>query len=229
MGKLVQTMGKNYEIIDSYHSQKAKFEILQINQSENFHSSSDSQLKQVRVKLNNGTIVTKTGALQVIQGRIRMKDYGILQKIMKRELKPTYQGYGEIYLEPSSWHYMLHKLDHEEILIDEEMFFCCESTIEVSTAKIPASSAQLIKLKGTGICVLQSPVPENQIIKFELFDEQLKIDHNCVILRSSSLQSSQNPSFKTFLQSFAFFHEHKCLQTFYGTGKIWIAPIRLLN
>lgn len=200
---------------------------MRIDQSEN--SDSNSPLNQVRIQLNNGTIITKTGALHVIQGQIRMKNYGILHKMIKRERKPTYEGNGDIYLEPSSCHYMLHKLNHEEILIDEEMFFCCESTIKVSTAKIPASSAPMIKLKGTGICVLQSPVPESQIIKFELFDEHFKIDHNCVILRSSSLQSSHHFSFKSFLQSFAFFHENKCLQTYSGTGKIWIAPIRLLN
>lgn len=222
-------MGKNYEIIDSYHSEKARFEILQFNQSENSDSSSYGQLKQVRIKLNNGTIITKSGSLQMIQGQIYPKQRGLFRKIFTRMAKPTYQGWGEIYLEPSSCHYMLHKLDQEEILIDEEMFFCCESTIKVSTSKLPTLSTPLTKLKGTGICVLQSPVPESQIIKFELFDEQLKIDHNCVILRSSSLQSSQNFSLKTLLQSFSFFHEKKCLHTFHGTGKIWIAPVRLLN
>lgn len=229
MSRQIPTMGKNYEIIDSYNRPKAKFEILQLNQSENSDSSSDGQFKQVRIKLNNGAIIARTGTLQMIQGCIRKKDGGILSKLIHRSSPSTYHGSGEIRLEPSSCHFMLHKLDQEEILIDEEMFVCCESSIKVRPARITASSSQLTKLKGTGICVLQSPVPESQIIKFELFDEQFKINHNCVILRSSSLQHSPSTSLKTFLQSFAFFHDNKCLQTFQGSGKLWIVPVRLLN
>jgi len=222
-------MVKNYEIVDSYHSPRAKFEILQYNQSENSDSSSDGHVKQVRIKLDHGTIIMRTGTLQMIQGCVRKRNDGIFKKLISRSLNAIYQGTGEIHLEPSSCHYMLHKLDHEEILIDEEMFVCCESSIKVSPSRIASFTSQLTKLKGTGICVLQSPVPENQIIKFELFDEQFKINHNCVILRSSSLQHSQTASIKTFLQSFSLFHDNKCLQTFQGTGKLWIVPVRMLN
>lgn len=229
LGRQKQTMRKNYQIIDSYDSPNTKIEILQLNQSENSVSSSHGQLKQVRIKLNRGMIKTRPGTLHMLQGSIGKKDNGIFRKIISRSLNATFYGTGEIYLEPSSCHYVLHKLDEEEILIEEEMFVCCEHTINVNPAKITASSSHLTKLKGSGICVLQSPVPESQIIKFELFDEQFKINHNCVILRSSSLQHAQTASFKTFLQSFSFFHDNQCLQTFQGTGKLWIVPVRLLN
>lgn len=227
MSKQKQTMGKNYEIVDSYHSPKAKFEILQLHQSKNPNLYTENHMQQVRVKLNNGTVVTETGELRLIQGQICPKNVGIMKKMIRKASKPTYEGQGEIYLEPSSCHYMLHKLEDEEIIIDDTLFICCESSIEVTTTRIPSSSTLLTKLKGSGICVLQSPVPESQILKFDLYNERLQIDPCCVILRSGTLTSSLDLTFKNFLPPFNFLNRNKCLQTYYGTGKLWIAPIRL--
>lgn len=229
LSKQIRTMAKNYQIIDSYHSPKAKFEILQLDQSKHSDHFAQQRLQQVRVKLNNGTVVTETGALRLIQGQISAKNNGIIKKMIRKAIKPTYEGQGEIYLEPSARHYMLHKLEEEEIIIDDDLFLCCDSSLEVSTTRLPSSSTLLTKLKGTGVCVLQSPVPENKILKFELFNERLQIDQNCVILRSGTLTSSLDLTFKNFLQPLNFFNRSKCLQTFNGTGKLWIAPIRLLN
>src|SRR5690606_14923846 len=132
---------------------RAKFEILQLNQSKYSDLRlSDTPLKQVRVKLNNGTVITEAGTLRTIQGQVRKRNIGIFRKM------PSYEGSGELYLEPSPCHYMLHKLEEEEIIIDEGMFYCCESSIEVSTIKPSTSSSRLTKLKGSGVCVLQSPV-----------------------------------------------------------------------
>lgn len=220
----MQPMEKHYEIIDSYHNPRAKFEILQLNQSKYSDLRlSDTPLKQVRVKLNNGTVITEAGTLRTIQGQVRKRNIGIFRKM------PSYEGSGELYLEPSPCHYMLHKLEEEEIIIDEGMFYCCESSIEVSTIKPSTSSSRLTKLKGSGVCVLQSPVAEEQILKFDLFNERLQIDQNCIILRSTSLQPTVDLSLKNLLQPSNLFNRNNCLQTFHGSGKLWIVPLRLAN
>jgi uncharacterized protein (AIM24 family) len=231
----VSEQGILYKIIDSYHSSNAKFEILQYH-GEKPASPTDHtcRLKQVRVILNNGTIITETGALQLTQGHISSEPHQnhtffskFTQSIRNKlnHLRPTYQGRGEIYLEPSSRHYILHKIEDEELIVDQGMFYCCESSVKVSSFRTKKQDepryVTQTKLSGRGICVLQSPVPENQILKFELYNERLQIAPNCVILRSRTLESPMK-QLKNFFYSFT--GKKDRTETFSGTGQIWIVP-----
>ncbi|WP_073157159.1 AIM24 family protein [Seinonella peptonophila] len=203
-------------------------------------STDGARLKQVRVILDNGTVVTETGALQQIQGHIssdsHQKQKNLFHKLTlsrrtkTNDIKPAYQGRGELYLEPDFCHYFLHKLDNEEIIVDHGMFYCCESTIRVSPIKPKKVDNQTYitqtKLSGTGICVLRSPIPESQILKFELYNERLQIEPGGVILRSASLQSPMQ-NLRNLFQSFT--GRTEALETFTGTGQIWVAPTLFLN
>jgi uncharacterized protein (AIM24 family) len=73
--------------------------------------------------------------------------------------KPSYQGTGEIYLEPGFVHYLIYHLQNEEIIVDKGMFYACESTVQVGVAPVKTISSAAkggegwfqTKLSGTGI------------------------------------------------------------------------------
>lgn len=229
-------MGNLFEVIDSYDGSSAKFEILKYKEHQSLENTDHTSLKQVRVILDNGTVVTEAGALQLTQGHIcsetdSQNQNNIFHKLIHLlsnqipSFKPVYQGHGEIYLEPSFCHYILHKLENEEITVDQGMFYCCESSVKVSSIK-PKNTNIQTKLSGSGICVLRSPVPESHILKFDLYDESLQIEPDCVILCSTALQSPiQN--LKSFFHLFT--KKNNSLETYIGTGQIWVAPTLLLN
>ncbi|WP_089965614.1 AIM24 family protein [Lihuaxuella thermophila] len=242
-------MEKLFEVIESAQGPYAKFEILQYKPLElpdyYFSQKSGVRLKQVRITLNNGTVMTEAGALHFMKGHITVENSvggatGMLKKLASSMLtnesvfKPTYQGQGEIYLEPDFGHYLIHQLDHEEIIVDKGMFYCCESTVKVGLAAMKNISSATrggegffqTKLSGSGICVLKSPVPQDEIIKFQLNNERLQVDGDFALLRSGSIQFTVEKSTQSMIGSVT--SGEGLLQTFTGTGQVWIAPTQHL-
>ena len=83
------------------------------------------------------------------------------------------------------------------------------------------------KLSGTGICILQSPVPSREILKMELHNERLQVDGNFAILRTGDIRFTVEKSTKTILGSMT--SGEGLLQTFTGTGTVWLAPTQALH
>lgn len=238
-------MSQLFKVLESIQGATARFEILQYkplaNPKFDQQQQSGQRLKQIRIVLNNGKVITETGTLHFHKGQIeveipREEPSGMMKKISNSVLtnefafKPIYSGTGEIYLEPGFHHYVIHKLHNDEIVVDQGMFFCCESTIKVNVTMQKSFSATVIggegwfqtKLSGTGICVLKSPVPEDEILKLKLNNEQLQVDGSSALLWSSSLSYSLERSAKSLLGSLT--GRKGYLQTFSGTGTVWLAP-----
>ncbi|MFH5184115.1 AIM24 family protein [Paenibacillus sp. TAB 01] len=206
-----------------------------------FLQQSGSRLKQVKVTLNNSSVLLESGALHFMKGHIDVQNNaggvgGMLKKFISSSLtgesmfKPVYSGSGEIYLEPSFGHYLLLDLKNEQLVADKGMFYACESTISVGVERMKNLSSAIAggeglfqtKLAGSGLCVLSSPVPDDEITKIQLNKEKLQVDGNFALLRRGNIQYTVEKSSKSIFGSLT--SGEGLLQTFTGTGEVWVAP-----
>jgi uncharacterized protein (AIM24 family) len=198
-------------------------------------------LKQVKITLTNSAVTTERGALFFHKGNINAECDtggvgGLAKKIIKNKLTnesaftPTYSGAGELFLEPSFSHFILMELNNDSIIVDKGMFYCCENGVSVEATSQKNLSSGLFggegwfqtRISGNGICVLAIPVPLDEVLKYELNSERLQVDGDFVFLRSSSLNFTVERSSKSLVGNMT--SGDGALQTFEGTGKIWLAP-----
>ena len=146
-------------------------------------------------------------------------------------VKPLYKGNGEIWLEPSFKHYIFMSLENEEIIVDKGMFFCCSEGVSVravsqkniSSAVLGGEGLFQIGLKGTGVVVLESTVPQSEIVKYHITKNRvLKVDGNFAIARTEGVNFTVTKSDKSLLGTVV--NGEGLLNTFSGEGYVWLAP-----
>lgn len=199
------------------------------------------RLRQVRITLNGGEIVTEAGALHYHFGKIDSDNKisgggGIARRVLNAALnseslfRPTYRGKGEIFLEPSFKHYTVIKLDNDSLILDDGMFYCATSGIEVSIKTVSNISSALFgsdgltqtTVKGSGIVVLEIPVPVEELKEIELSNDELKVDGHFAIMRTGGISYSVTKSNKSLIKSWL--GGEGLVETFRGTGTVWLAP-----
>ena len=148
----------------------------------------------------------------------------------EKAFNPQYSGIGEVVLEPTFAHYILLELNDESFIVDKSLYYCSIGDVEVKpVAQANVSSAIMggeglfqTKITGTGAVVLAIDVPMDEIEIYNLDNERVQVDGNFAILRSSSIRFSVQKSAKGFIGSAL--GGEGFLQTFEGTGMVWIAP-----
>lgn len=244
---------KNYEVIDSREaSDGTKVEILQFPQlagsadlrtAENlfFAAQSGMRLKMVRITLRNSHVRIEPGSLYYMLGHLEMKAStgggllaGLSRKIVAGEtfFVNEVHGSGEIYLEPTFGHYLLHSVAPQDValIVDKTLFYAGTSGLEISAVLQKQVSAALFggeglvqtRIKGTGIAVLYSPVPVHEVQKIQLNKEKLSVDGNFALMRTEGIEFRAEKSSKSWLATSV--SGEGLLQTFEGTGSVWIAP-----
>ena len=206
-----------------------------------FAQQAGIRLKQVRITLRDGEAIVESGALHFHHGRIEMESKiggvaglgkAMMNKFVTKEaaVMPRYRGVGHVYLEPSFSHFLIHRLQGEELIADKGMFYCGEGTLDVGSALQRNVSSALFggeglfqtRIKGTGICVLESPVPADEVVKIDLKDETLQVDGNFALMRTGMIEFSVEKSTRSLLGTLT--SGEGLLQTFRGTGTVWLAP-----
>lgn len=245
-------MDKVIKVLDVRENSNISIEIVEIPQlkgSQNLENAmqlflaqqAGLTLKQIRIKLRDGSIKTEAGALYFSKGNINCDTQiggvgGVIGKMFKSTLnkeaviKPVYSGYGEVYLEPTFGHFIMLELQNDSIVVDKGMFYCCSAGMKVEpVAQSNISSALLggegifqTEISGTGIVVLEIPVPKEEILMYELKGDRVQVDGNFAILRSKNIRFSVQKSSKSLMGSFM--NGEGLLQTFEGTGMVWLAP-----
>ena len=207
-----------------------------------FASEMNVRKRQVFVELNGNGCITQAGAMQWMLGNVNMgsgvKGVGNLLGKMasaavtkETAIKPVYTGIGVMMLEPTYRHILL--MDVSEwgtVVLDDGLFLACEDTLQQKTvARSNLSSAVLggeglfnLTLSGKGIAVLESPVPVEELIVFNLENDVVKIDGNMAIAWSGSLNFTVEKSGKSLLGSAA--SGEGLVNVYRGTGKILMAP-----
>ena len=203
-------------------------------------NDSGIKLRQVRIILEDSSVKLKSGALSYMKGEIEIKTktggvVGLGKKFLNSKLtgetmfKPTYEGTGEIFLEPSFGHFALIELEDEEIIVDDGLFYACEEDVEVGAAMQKSVSSMLFgnegiyqtSISGSGIVVLEIPVPESEIFKCKLFNDTLKVDGNFAVLRTSNIKFTVEKS-SSLIGSVT--NGEGLLNVYSGTGEVWLLP-----
>jgi uncharacterized protein (AIM24 family) len=205
-------------------------------------------LKQLRIRLNNDAVRTEPGALQFLKGNIQMESSTGMGEGVKGFMKgaiaaartgetifkPLYRGTGEIYLEPTFAHYWLMQLNNQTFYADQGLFCCCEDSVKVKAHKVESFSARVAggegryqtQVSGSGIVVFRIPVPQSEILAVNLENETLQVDGSFALLRSDGVHFSVEKASSSFMGAVA--SGEGLLQTFRGTGQVWIAPTQPL-
>lgn len=209
----------------------------------NIIRESGIKLKQIRIALENSSVILEPGALSYMKGNIKIssKTGGVLgfgKKLISSKLtgetvfKPTYSGTGEIFLEPSFGNFALIELEDDEIIVDDGLFFACESSVEVGVTIQRNLSAALLgdetlcqtKISGSGIVALEIPVPESEIFKCILIDDTLKVDGNFAILRTGNIEFTVEKSSKSIVGSVT--SGEGFVNVYRGSGEVWLVPTK---
>ena len=217
--------------------------------SQYFMSKMNVRRRQIVAKLENSSLTMQAGALQWMTGKIEVKTdvKGVgdfLGKMVKgavtkeSAIKPVYTGSGIVVLEPTYKYLILCDVGEwgaTGVTIEDGMFLACEKDINIGvTARKNVSSAILgneglfnVNLKGNGVAVLESNVPEEELIEVELNNEELKIDGRQAICWSTSLDFTVERTTKTLIGSAA--SNEGLLNVFRGTGKVLMSPVAPTN
>lgn len=199
--------------------------------------------RQVLIELNGSPWTLQAGAMQWMAGNVKMssgiKGVGdflgkaISAKVTKESTaKPEYTGNGLLMLEPTYKHILLVNVgDWGSIVLEDGLFLACDGNIKQKVvARSNLSSAALggeglfnLSLTGSGIAVLESPVPKEELIEFEIDNDEVKIDGNMAIAWSNSLQFTVERSSKSLIGSAV--SGEGFVNVFRGSGRILMSPL----
>ncbi|WXR62619.1 AIM24 family protein [Peptostreptococcaceae bacterium AGR-M142] len=189
-----------------------------------------SPLRQIRIKLNNSGFLAQPKDLQFMKGPIHIGTKKTTSNFVgsmgtgERSFTSHYSGKtGEVYLDPSYKHFYMIELLDESIILGDGMFYCCEDSIvlsvhtnkDFSVGFFKGDGFRQPKLSGTGIAILESNVPFEEVLIYPLNNETLSIDGSFAILIRGDIdikvEKSKNEGF---------------LSIYSGTGEVWIAPTK---
>ena len=241
-----------FQVIDERETSFGRIEVIQVpvligssdvRSAENlfFVSQVGMRMKKVRITLpgNKSKVRVEPGALYYMHGNLEIKAStggGIGRAVARRIFSGEsmfvneIHGQGEIYLEPTFGHFLLVDIsDGSEIIVDKSMFYAGLGELDISievnrflTGIVGGEGFVQTKISGTGIAVLFSPVPKEEIQIFELNNSRLSVDGNFALLRTGDIDFSMEKSSKSWIETSV--SGEGMLQTFKGTGQVWIAP-----
>ena len=200
--------------------------------------------RQVLLNLNGNGYTVQAGAMQWISGNVQMstgvKGIGnFLGKMVsgavtgESAVKPVYEGYGQVMLEPTFRHIILTDIASwgGSVVLDDGPSLACDNTVQqkvvarsnVSSAVFGREGLFNLSLNGQGAAALESIVPMEELIEINLENDVMKIDGNMAIAWSGSLEFTVEKSGKSLLGSAV--SGEGLVNVYRGTGKIWMAPV----
>ncbi|WP_017413896.1 AIM24 family protein [Clostridium tunisiense] len=209
-----------------------------------FASEMKVRKRQVLIELKGNAYTISAGAMQWTSGSVTMvadvKGIGdflgkaLSSKVTKESaIKPRYQGNGLLMLEPTYKHILLEEVSNwGGLVLDDGLFLACESKVQQKVvARTNLSSAMLgneglfnLCLRGEGVAILESPVPMEELIEFELQNDEVRIDGNYAIAWSDTLEFRVEKSGKSLVGSAV--SGEGLVNVYRGTGRILMAPIK---
>jgi len=241
-----------YKTIVSRETNNTKVEILAFDQLKGssdvrtaeklfYAQNTGMTLKMVKITLDNSKVRVEPGALYYMKGDLEMKAStgGGLFKGLKRKMLSgesffvnEIRGTGEIYLEPTFGHFFLHMLDQNEpgIIVDSGLFYGGTEGLNIDAVMLKTFSSAVAgqeglfqtRIKGSGIAIMYSPVPEEEIQKFTINNDRLFVDGNFALMRSEKIKYKVVKSSKSLIASSV--SGEGLLHRFEGSGNVWIAP-----
>ena len=212
-----------------------------------FSSKMNVRLRQVEITLNgSGTVKTQAGAMQMMIGNVEMETgvksaKGFLGSMVKAAatnetaVKPEYSGCGQVILEPTYKHIILQDVSDwgaGGMVIEDGMFLASEGSVvhkvientqSLGTALLSNEGLYNLCFTGSGVVALESYVPLDELIEYELDNDVLKVDGSMAVCWSGSLKFSIEKATKGLLGSMA--SGEGLVNVYRGTGKVWVSPV----
>ena len=195
----------------------------------------------VPVVIQAGAMQWFTGGLQTTTGIKGAGDF--LGKMVKgavtkeSAIKPEYVGQGILVLEPTYKHLLLEDVSTwgSGLVVEDGMFLACDGSIKrdviarssISSAVAGREGLFNLCLRGSGIAVLESNVPRNELIEINLENDEIKIDGNMAVCWSETLKFTVERSSKSLIGSAA--SGEGLVNVYRGTGKILMSPVALTS
>lgn len=208
-----------------------------------YSSEMNVRKRQVLIEMNGSPWIIQAGAMQWTGGNIQMRsgikgvgDFigkAFSSKVTKESLaKPEYNGHGLLMLEPTYKYILLMNVEEwGGLVLEDGLFLACDGRIKqrvisrsnLSSAALGNEGLFNLCLTGSGIAILESPVPMEELIVFELDNDVIKIDGSMAIAWSSSLDFTVETSSKSLLGSAV--SGEGFVNVFRGSGKILMSPL----
>lgn len=212
-----------------------------------FASQMNVRLRQVQIDLNGtNTVKTQAGAMQMMIGNVSMETgvksaKGFLGSMVKAAVtnetavKPEYSGNGQVILEPTYKHIILQDVAQwgpGGLVIEDGMFLASEGTVahsvvqnaqDLGTALLSNEGLYNLCFTGSGVVALESYVPLEELVEYQLDNDVLKVDGNMAVCWSGSLKFTVEKATKGLLGSLA--SGEGLVNVYRGTGKVWVSPV----
>ena len=212
-----------------------------------FASEMNVKLRQVEITLNGTqSVKTQAGAMQMLLGNVEMATgvtsaKGFLGSMVKAAVtnetavKPEYSGNGQVILEPTYKHILLQDVSQwgpNGLVIEDGMFLASEGSVvhkvventqDLGTALLSNEGLYNLCFTGSGIVALESYVPLEELVEYELDNDVLKVDGSMAVCWSGSLKFTVEKTTKSLLGSLA--SGEGLVNVYRGTGKVWVSPV----
>jgi len=212
-----------------------------------FSSKMNVHLRQVEITLDGSkTVKTQAGAMQMMIGNVTMETgvksaKGFLGSMVKAAatnetaVKPEYSGCGQVILEPTYKHIILQDVSDwgaGGLVIEDGMFLASEGSVvhkvvenaqDLGTALLSNEGLYNLCFTGSGVVALESYVPLDELVEYELDNDVLKVDGSMAVCWSGSLKFSVEKVTKGILGSMA--SGEGLVNVYRGTGKVWVSPV----
>lgn len=208
-----------------------------------YASEMNIRKRQVFVRLDNRDCIVQAGAMQWMVGDVNaatnIKGAGDLFKKFvgskvtnESAIKPRYTGNGTLVLEPTYKHLLIEDVEEwNGLVIQDGLFLACEGSVDMKVvARNTLSSAVAggeglfnTCLTGSGLIVLESMIPRDELIEVNLNNDVLKVDGSYAIAWSNSLTFTVERSTKSLIGSAA--SGEGLVNVYRGTGKVLMAPL----
>jgi len=150
-------------------------------------------------------------------------------------IKPEYIGHGTIILEPTYKYIILQDVETwgpTGIAVEDGMFLACDGKVKqtiiarsnISSAIAGGEGLFNLCMMGKGIVALESNVPMEELIEFELNNDSIKIDGNMAVAWTGGLKFTVERSGKTLIGSAA--SGEGLVNVYSGTGKVLVSPVK---
>lgn len=199
-----------------------------------FEVVSKESLSLVKCELESEVVTTEAGAMYYYKGDIEMTAKmpgvgGLFKSMLTREsvFRPTYEGSGELWLEPSFGNFTIIELNGEEWILDKGAYVASDSGVEVGVYTNKAISGFFsgegffqTRVNGNGKVIIASNGPIEEI---ELNDSRLVVDGKFAVARSGDLEFKVEKSSRGLMSTLV--SGEGLVNTFTGTGKVLLAPV----
>lgn len=204
------------------HFSSVKFEVVE-----------KETLKFLKAEFEQSAVRYESGGMYYMQGNLDLEANlpsagGFLKSMVTREnvVKPVIRGSGTVWFEPSFGNFTIMDLKGDEWILDKGAYFASEMGIEIGSFTNKSISGLFsgegffqTKVSGSGKLVIHSNGPLETV---ELNNGKLVVDGSFAVARQASVQLTVSKANKGIFGSMI--SGEGIVNTFTGTGKIYIAP-----